>query len=168
MTSFILTFTGSDASAQRALGRLERALLPESLGVYLAEVVDPYLSARASKRFADEGDAAVGGPWKPLAEFTKADRVRKQFGEGPINHRTGQLEDWIVDSATYVVPNPTGATLIKPGDKPAGELKKKVRTAQIGDQKTGTPPRPVIALDALDLAAVTTSLEAYIRGAMGL
>ena len=144
--------------------KLENILSAPSVATFLGEVIDPYIRKRASDRFKSEGDDVVG-KWLPLATTTQD--IRAQLGYGPahpINHRTGQLERFIVDSPERITMHSLGATLVSPGNPPTSKLKSKISTAQAG--KGRTPARPVIGINERDLAFTMTALHHFVTKGM--
>lgn len=145
------------------LDHLETKLNPVGMATFLGQVIDPYLHSRAEGRFLSEGDDAVG-KWVPLSHATQAIRAQQGYGSAhPINHRTGELEDYITGTPGAAHPHALGATLTFPGNPPKGELKTKVETAQRGKTSPQTPPRPVLAVNEKDLAFTLGALAAYIK-----
>lgn len=143
--------------------RLEMALSPPGLGQFLATRAEPYLRKRASERFRAEGDDVVG-EWLPLTRYTQDVRASQGYGAAhPINRRTGRLEDYITHSPASITMHSSGASLKYPGTKPTGELKDKVRTAQMGKPYPKTPPRPVLGMNHRDLEAVLLGLAMHIK-----
>ena len=143
------------------LNGLDTALNPVAIAGFLGAVVDPYLRKRAQARFTSEGDDVVGG-WAELKEATQ--NIRSDLGYGaahPINKRTGELEDYIVNSPNSLNIHPWGASLTLPGNAPVGELADKVRRAQQGDVRQ--VPRPVLGMNERDLAFVLLALASNIR-----
>lgn len=59
----------------------------------LWELFKPTMSRIERERFESEGH----GEWPALADSTIRDRAIHGFGAGPILHRTGDLEDSLVD-----------------------------------------------------------------------
>lgn len=163
MTSLHTTVEAQDV--YDALDNLATLLSPSGLIAFLGGHVGPYLSRRAEDRFASEGDD-VTGPWKPLSEATIRLRAEQGFAAGPINHRTGELEDWVVDGGWFAYPVGEGATLRFPGQNPTGELRSKVQTAQGGRAKPMTDPRPVLGVNEVDLLFMQSSLMAAIEVAI--
>lgn len=165
-------FEGNTVEVTRMLVSLESATNPVAIAGFLNTVVDPYLRDRARMRFEDEGDSAVGGKWKPLSSATQEIRDNMGYGAAhPINVRTGELESYIVDSPNKVSVFPGGASLTLPGQPAGGELLEKYITAQQGsagqNNFSGTPPRPVLALDVKDLMFVVWALGDSIRRSVG-
>ena len=161
---FSIWLETKQSNVEEMLLRLDTALDPRAVAGFLTGSIDPYLRSRAAARFQGEGDDVVG-EWAPLAPATEA--IREQAGYGashPINVRTGELEDYIVNSPNRIDITPGGADLVLPGTAPSGELAKKVRTAQQGNE-TGpiTPARPVLGMNERDLAFIMFALMEYIE-----
>lgn len=146
------------------LGKIADLLSPLGMIPFMETVMGPYLSRRAKGRFASEGDDAVGA-WQPLRSSTIAIRESLGFPAGPINRRTGELEEWVVNGGQDAYPVGPDTTMAFPGRKPAGELLKKVQTAQHGDPLTRTVPRPVLAVSETDLIFLQTQLMMAIESA---
>lgn len=154
--------TGVDHGVQAMMLRMETALSPVIIGGFLQSTVDPYIRGRAKSRFANEGDD-VSGKWLPLKEVTQKIRADSGYGAaGPINIRTGELEQYITGTPGGVMPNVSGATLTSPGSPPSGELLKKVQTAQVGQKNPNTAPRPVMGVNAADLSVILIDLSKFI------
>lgn len=145
--------------------RVDRALANESLAIFLEEQAHEYVRSVEKNRFASEGDA-LSGQWAPLADSTIEDRVKQGYGAGPILQRTGELYDYVVESAPTIVPFPGGVAMDLPGDTSNPVLLKKLTTAQKGAGKV--PARPVIGIGETDAMAITdllgVSLHAQIAG----
>lgn len=154
-----------EKQVQALLHSLDTALNPVAIAAFLGATVDPHIRRRAQERFTSEGDD-VSGKWLPLTPATQ--QIRAQMGYGsahPINVRSGQLQDYVVDSANAIAVTPLGAVLRMPGKPAAGTLKDKVRTAQKGSDDGRTPARPVIGMNEQDLAFVLAALGGYIQKA---
>lgn len=130
---------------------------PNGMMSFLHTVIGPYLSKRAGERFASEGDD-VTGPWAPLKEATIRIRETEGFAAGPINRRTGELENWVVQGGWNAYPTGFGASMRYPGREPSGELRRKVETAQKGRVYPSTEPRPVLGVNEADLLFTLTAL----------
>lgn len=156
---------GDSSGVQAMLNHLDTALNPVAIAGFLGATVDPYLRSRMKDRFAGEGDDVVG-KWIPLAQTTQDIRQQQGYGAAhPINRRTGDLENYIVGSPNAISIHGLGATLTMPGNRPTGELKKKVETAQRGKaNRPVTPPRPVLGMNEKDLAFVLTALAFHVKG----
>ena len=110
---------------ERMLDQLNAAVSPEGLATFLKVKVEPYVQARAKQRFANEGDD-VAGMWAPLTPATQQIRAQLGYGPtGPINRRTGELENYITQTPGLLTYDGMGASIIMPGVEPQGELAKK-------------------------------------------
>lgn len=150
------------------LRQVELATNTIGLREFLGGPVVEWLQERADHRFASEGDDA-SGQWPDLTWGTQ--QIREALGfprEHPINVRTGDLRDWVVNSDGKVSAlGPLGAELEWPGTAPDAEIESKFKVAQKGANygenpmfpTSGTVPRPVARVNAVDLEAV---LEAYV------
>lgn len=135
-----------------------------ALADFMAKEVYPYLRERALSRFGTGGDDA-SGKWPPLHEATQNFRAYEGYGAtGPINVRTGELENYIRGVSPALVVSPDSVTMIYPGNLPDDPiLSRKYRTAQAGsNQKPRTAPRPVIAMNSADWTFIYTALERHI------
>lgn len=141
-----------DNDVSEALNKLYLLLAPAGMMFFLHSTMGPYLRGRARDRFAKEGDDAVG-KWQPLAPSTVTIREESGFGgPHPINRRTGELENWVVDGGWNSYPTGFGASLQYPKRRPSGELAKKVTVAQKGQKlKPVTPARPVLGVGETDI-----------------
>jgi hypothetical protein len=158
-----ISIIGDTAGVQAMLLHLQNKLSSPNLAGFLHLQVDPYLRARTSARFANEGDDVVG-KWIPLEAATESIRASKGFPSAhPINDRTGELRDYAVNSPSDVTPTGLGASLTYPGVPASGELADKVMTAQVGRNYPPTVARPIFGVDANDLAAVLTMLAYEIK-----
>ena len=91
-----------------------------------------HLADSSAEAFAGEASPA-GKAWRPLAEATVRERLRKRYGAGPILERSGDLAsrilaDW--DSSTAV----------------AGTNVAYAATHHFGDARRGIPARPFLAV----------------------
>lgn len=164
-TAFIdFEIVGSRQGVQAMLEHIDSALSPVGLAAFLHGAVTPWLKQRAANRFKGEGDDAVG-KWAPLQESTLLIREGYGFGPGPINRRTGELENYIVGGGSDVTAVPGLATLVYPDPNKARgpHLSKKVQTAQMGKTSPKTVKRPVLGMNETDLAAVMTKLAIHVR-----
>lgn len=153
---------GDDRGVAAMLLRMNTAINPISIAEFLGVVADPYIRGRAEDRFLEEGDD-VTGQWAPLEDSTVEMREHQGFGgTGPINMRTGELEEYITGTPGDVMPGGVGVTLTSPGRPPSGHLLTKVKTAQSGKGHPRTPPRPVIGMNESDTAFVLTALSGFI------
>lgn len=157
---------GDTAGVQAMLVRLDDAISPVGLGLWMTAFVDPYLRARSAERFSQEGDD-VSGKWLPLSAGTQAIRAQQGYPPShPINRRSGRLEDYIVGTRSSVISHTAGSKLVYPGTAPQGETADKVRVAQQGFSAGGmyTPPRPVLGMNERDLAAILLGLANHVGG----
>lgn len=154
---------GDQRGVDHMLERLNVALSPVGLEAFLLSFVEPWLQGRAQERFQNEGDDVVG-QWAPLKPATVM--MRQEWGYGgahPINRRTGDLEQYIVDSPARITQVGSGVVLTTPGNKATGELADKVTTAQVGRDYPNTVPRPVLGMNETDLAGVLGGLAQFIQ-----
>lgn len=160
-----VVIVGDDAGVQAMLLRMNTAVSPVNLGIFLNSMVDPYLRERARQRFASEGDDVSGG-WAPLAPFTQKDRADRGYGAAhPINRRTGRLENYVTDTPGRVTTHTAGANLTTPGTAPNKQERDKLEIAQKGRSSYPfVPARPVIGVNERDLLVVMTGLAHHIRG----
>lgn len=164
--SATLTFEVDSKEVTAMLQRGEMAIGGYSLGMFMKIRVEPYLQGRARDRFRKEGDD-VTGRWAPLQESTQNIRESQGFGrEHPINRRTGELEDYITNTAGQVVTTSSSATLTLPGSAPTGELADKVATAQQGRNNPNTTKREVLGMNVVDLEAVLVQMGDYLVDVM--
>lgn len=159
----MLTMTLDDRAAVHAIEQLAALLSPVGLQGFLSSTVGPYLSKRAKERFESEGDD-VTGRWAPLKEATVTIRSDLGFGGAhPINRRTGELEEWVVQGGWDAYPQMFGASLRYPRNAPIGELRDKVETAQKGKSEPSTVKRPVLGVNEKDMIFVLAALAAGIK-----
>lgn len=165
----------------QTIAALEEVLLGSSLALFHHVATEQIIRRRAKERFASEGDSA-SGKWAALQDSTNDIREHAGFPrEHPINHRTGGLEDYITKGANQFTHGGDFAAFFSPG---RGSVinRAKLKTAQQGapvghympfgwgknlgtkPSPSATPPRPVIGLDALDLAHVMAALPVWIGG----
>ena len=157
---------GNRQGVQAMLAHLDSALSPSVMATFLGVKVGTYLKQRASQRFGNEGDDAVG-PWAPLEQSTQLIRASGpwQVGPGsPINKRTGELESYITGSEILAWGTPLGAVVKYPAKVPSSKgIREKMRTAQAGRAKPKTVPRPVLGMNERDLAYVLASLAFHVK-----
>lgn len=156
-----ITGLSPDEALDRLLVLLGSGMLASA---FLSGPVAEFLQERARRRFAAEGDDAVG-KWAPLKEATVNIRLSQNYGgEHPINRRTGELERWVVDGGWNAYPTSYGAEMAYPGSIPTGELLEKVQVAQRGDDRAVA--RPVLGLTDTDLIAATIMFADFISEGM--
>lgn len=154
---------GDIKGVQAMLSHLETKLLSPAVGAWLTAEVQPYLQERLKQRFDAEGDDVVG-KWVPLTAATEAIRTSQGFPAAhPINDRTGELRNYLLNTPGAVNMSPAGATLTMPGTPASGELADKLKTAQSGRDNPLTVPRPVLGMNEADLAAVLTMMATEIQ-----
>ena len=158
-----------DDDAVVALYALLTATSGAILGLFLETAVESWLETRAAQRFASEGDSA-SGKWEQLL-FPETHEWRESQGfppAHPINRRTGELMQWVVTAGgtTSVFSAGSGAILSWPEMPTDATLQEKLRTAQRGKGDPYTPARPVVAMDAADLAFTLEALEKWIINAV--
>lgn len=165
--SIEVVVAGEASDTLTLLRRLDGAL-NSMMPLWMGGVLNPFLRRRARERFANEGGAEVGGPWVPLAQTTVQIRQNEGYsGAGPINQRTTALMRYITSAPALIAPAGVGFVYKLPGDLPSSsELLSKVRTAQAGGvapSGKGIPARPVLGMDATDLAFIMTSLGQHLE-----
>lgn len=148
-----------------ALAAMARATGSASLAMFLETVMEEWFEMRAARRFATEGDSA-SGKWEELL-FPETHDIREAKGfprAHPINRRTGELQDWVLTAGGTVSPfgSGDGAILTWPDLPTSDELRTKYDTAQRGKPNPYTPPRPVVAMDMVDLERALDALEKWI------
>lgn len=155
---------GNERGVQQMLNHLDSSLSPVGLTAFLYGAVGPWVKQRAADRFDNEGDDVTGG-WAPLREATIKIRESQGFGEGPINRRTGELEEYITGGTYSITSTPVGSSLKYPGTEPKSKgLREKMRTAQRGRKSPSTVARPVLGMNERDLAQVVTMLAFHVQG----
>lgn len=160
--SIDIRIVGDAQGVERMLRHLEEKLSPAHMGGFLNDKVDEYLRVRARNRFKSEGDDVVG-KWAPLAQATQDIRASQGFGPShPINHRTGQLENYITEGPNKLTVDPAGAILTFPGGNPSGIMGEKISVAQSGNggnkSSRPIPARPVLGVNEQDILTFLTML----------
>jgi hypothetical protein len=155
--------SGDSRAVDLMMAGLTRAFGPAAITYnLLQDRVYPILEERATERFQEEGDEVVG-KWSPLKPYTQEQRAKGGFGPaGPINVRTGALKAHVLERPPDVVPNTLGGTLWFPKRGGAGKSLKKVQTAQMGDPKTRTVPRPVLGVGLQDMELILIAVGVHI------
>ena len=148
------------------LDRMAVGLADPSLISWLRGDVSPYLEKDIAQRFDSEGDNKSGS-WPALHEATIAIREELGFGAGPINVRTGDLREFTETGREFLVG--TGFVEMQvPGSPPDPVTAAKLEHAQRGTTANPNPrfgptvPRPVLAINEGDLAAMMTMLHNHI------
>lgn len=165
MFAFQIEIDASDAI--KDMIRLGMAIDTGSLGAFMSTIADEHIKLRIENRFSSEGDDA-SGKWKELGWVTNEFRSNQGFQrEHPINERTGELKEWILeDDPDISIMAYGGIQGTWPGEQPTGWLFKKFKTAQQGDERTQA--RPILAMDVTDLLAIQSALGAWIAGVTGM
>lgn len=164
----LLQYSNDFSDLMGKLVSMERTLEGPALADFLNTEIYPYLRQKALARWSNYG-SDIGPRWPELRESTQQRRMYYGDGpSGPINYRTGGLEDYIQAAHPAVRVAPGEATLVYPGDQPDDyATQRKYKTAQQGKKATRTPPRPVIGLAPEDYVFIREKLEQFImtRGA---
>jgi hypothetical protein len=151
----------------RMLNTLEHRLGTTELMWFLQKYVSPFMADVIVDRFAYAGDASVGGPWPPLAEYTE--RLKRSLGAPPDapNERSGEMMHHLAYDHD-VEPWALGALIRIPGSSDQ-LMEKKIRVAQEGDSGGsnpfgggGTPPRPVLGMGLHEEAGISKLFDAYL------
>jgi hypothetical protein len=152
---------------QRIIDAVNDSVSPQVLAVFLSEVVHPAFAADIFDRFAKRGDTRSGS-WPWLSPATQDIRTRLGYNaDRPVNVRTGELFTF-VHSSKDVRAEPGGAALEFPGEPGNDALRQKLEHAQQGTSSNPipnfgpTPPRPVLAVDEMDLASVLEMLQKHV------
>lgn len=149
-----------------------QAISGPSLLVFLEEMASEYFTEEIIDRFAFEGDDA-SGDWAPLEESTQ--RIREALGysgDHPINERTQELLNFVAFHRDFMS-GPQSAVMSVPGEPNSQSIEAKLRTAQQGSINNPmfpgavTPPRPVLAYNAGDMANLLKLLELYLMQRIG-
>jgi hypothetical protein len=175
---------GVDISGpNRLLNALAITLGGSRLMYFHEAVTQEWLRRRASERFASEGDSAVGGSWQQLTDSRNDIREHAGFPrEHPINHATGELEDFITKGANQMTYGALWSSFLMPGRTRKKSLVAKMEAAQRGrpagspmpdgwggskPSPSATPPRPVIGMDEIDRIHLTTALSFWVIDEVG-
>lgn len=146
----------------QTLRSLMITLSPAGLTIWSHTALKEFIQERTETQFETEGH----GEWAPLRATTQEIRRDLGYGEsGPINVRTAELRKFATDSdiASFPYGN-MGLLAMYPAEDPVGELRKKLRTAQVGTYKTVA--RPVFTFGAPDAVAIMMILSAFIQAAV--
>lgn len=160
-----IDIVGGKQDVQSMLEHLDSSLSDVGMQLFMNGRVAPFLRERAEQRFQGEGDDAVG-KWAALSAPTQ--EWRESFGfapSHPINKRTGQLEEYILNAPAQVTTRAGFALLVWPDAPPSDSLTaKKLRVAQQGWDSPTTPARAVLGLGETDLLHALTQLALHIQG----
>lgn len=149
------------------MARSMQAVSAPSLMAFLSTVGDEYFTEEIVDRFAYEGDNKSGN-WQPLSDSTV--RIREALGypgSNPINERTQELLNFVAFNREYYGGS-NWAMMSVPGSAKNTSVEAKLKTAQHGTTVNPlfpgahTPPRPVLAVDESDMAALLTMLQVHI------
>lgn len=166
----IFTVDVQDDEVWKMLHRVDTAVSTAGLAVFMHDFVSPYFDDEITDRFAYEGDSA-SGHWLPLQMSTIRIRRALGYSDDEINERTGDLFNHVTTSRGWSMFNDMVVMDIPGAGSTMGTLlDKKLRTAQLGHTQgpsemlpgAYTPPRPVLALDGGDLAAILMMAQVYV------
>lgn len=160
----------------RHMRAIEDSLRGNSMMLFHQLATQQILRNRARERFAKEGDA-VSGRWARLLDSTQDIREHAGYGPAhPINKRTGELENYITNGNNQFTYGADFANFFMPG-RGSRTARAKLATAQGGRPAGGpmpdgwggtkpspspTVPRPVIGMDAVDLAHVVAAFPIWL------
>lgn len=151
----------------RLVGSVYASVTPQQMYLFLGTKVRTYLREDIIKRFEDRGDSKSGN-WPWLSDATREIRARQGFKPDlPINVRRGQMFTELIDNYHTSVGG-GGATLQVPGPVNDPFVRRKIETAQVGSNNNPianfgpTPPRPVLAVNEGDLAAILGLLQHHV------
>jgi len=181
-----MTIMVDEHEVQAALQALWWAVSGSSLRRFHIVATSPMLRERARERFQNEGDSAVGS-WQELTESRQDIREHAGFPrDHPINHATGELENFILNSPDDITWGAGWAAFYLPRNTRSPRLVGKMVTAQQGrpaghhmpvgwgpgngvkyPKSVATPARPVVGLDMTDMAHLIGALEIFIAGEVG-
>lgn len=159
---FQITIETDKSSAQGVIDELRDRLQAAGLEQFLEKVVEPFMKLRIENRFQSEGDD-VTGKWQPLHVATQL--IRASYGfppDHPINVRTSQMKDFLVNTKSDIKASGADVTLTHPPPTGNKSLDEKIKAAQQGKSKPRTPARPVLGFNENDLLFVTSELAAYL------
>lgn len=152
-----------DFDVRQAFERLETAIAPYSLSMFLREDAASFFRTNIEERFNEEGDA-LSGFWPPLKPATV--NIKEELGvdrpEAP-NIRTGDMFDALTGEYDVTM-GPGFAQLDIPGEVD-GFTREKIQMAQQGKAENEnpffgpTPRRPVLATSEMQLATLLERLE---------
>lgn len=165
--------TVDDKDVDHMLTAFTNAVSTVSLEALLSGGIADALRYRAQNRFTSEGDSA-SGKWAALRPVTE--EIRDFFGyprAHPINYRSGELRRFVGQSHGAVAPMPDGAAMIWPS-LASGDVEEKLKVAQRGSPRGSnpwfrtarTPPRPVVAVDQVDVAELLVAVGHHLETSM--
>lgn len=144
--------------------RLEVALSPESFGTFLEGAASEHFHMRAEQRFVSEGDDASGA-WANLRPRTIEERIYLGYGPGPIQHREGDLEKYVIDDHGVIEQLGTTTQWTWPRGTTGSSLDEiKYAVAQTGRKRGATTQvkRPIVAMNTTDAGEVLAALEMHV------
>ena len=155
------------SSALKVFEGVDRALQGAELAPFLDHIAGPHFQDRISKRFQHAGDQA-SGKWPALSPATT--KIKLALGvDYPFmpNRRSQRMEDFLTSSHVASASGPYEAELRFPEQPKDALMERKLRVAQEGDNANfmglgSTPPRPVLAVDSLDLREMVGLLSRWI------
>lgn len=157
-----LEYLVDSTSVDAFMLKLDSVTSSEQIGMWLDVTVETYLHDRAKARFGGQGDD-VSGAWAQLSPYTIADRLAKGYGEGPILHRTGALEQYVTTSPGEITASDVAVTLQTPMPAEDATLAVKFAVHQKGSRRNKTPARPMIGINETDVETILTSLALHIQ-----
>ena len=141
-----------------------------SLADWMRMQASPLMAASIVERFGDNGGGGIYGTWPPLAESTI--RIKEALGVSDPEAINDRTQDMLASMTTdhLILADPTGATMMIPGNIADDVLRQKLTVAAKGwvqgpgDLFPGavTPPRPVAVIDSIDATMLLVSLEFHI------
>lgn len=156
-------------SVDTMLDKLVLATSQTSLEEFMRVEVNEFFETRIGDTFNEEGGVKTGF-WAPLSEATVAIREALGYGgDSPINVRTGELQDFVQYGREYLQGD-DWVEMQVPGSPPDPITAQKLKTAQQGNPSNPipgfgpTPPRPILAVDEMDLARIMEMLVVHIDG----
>ena len=170
MSSFEIQVDTADVD--RMLADAEHPISNESLEVWLADFVSPFLANEIIDVFAGHGPkGTMGGRWPALSDATIQIRhAQGYFNDDAINERSGKLLNWLLNSRGIGV-DANGAFISLPGTDGDAEVRRELEHAQQGYVQTGadlmpgavTPPRPVLSdLTPQQMQEITAMFALYL------
>ncbi len=167
-TNSWIQFDLDDRDVIQQFMALRDRMSDQGLQSFLEDHADPYLKQRVQNRFSAEGDDAVG-MWVPLSPGTVM--IRQSLGYGgahPINVRTHDMVNYLLNSGPDVNSVVDGMELTFPARGAPSPIQDKIETAQQGKPLPLTPPRPVVALSGTDDREIGILLSDYLmQGLVG-
>lgn len=163
-----MTFLVDESQFETYIDERIAKLSSVGIGALLNGEVFEFLADRVSNRFASGGDSA-SGPWAPISPLTQSSRKMNASSEPLID--TGTLKDWAENPPGTPMATREGgfSVLDYPNIPPSDSITNyKYLMAQFGIENTfgkqglKTPPRPIFAVDEVDLSGIMMILLFYI------